>query len=375
MTARLLSVACRALCGGVILVAATFGTARAAVQKQALTPLDHKAFFHPELSISTAHAPLSEVQAAMPNRQAWQAFLQLDGTDRLASGRVSVFVDPRSGAVSNLMGAFPLIPGRGAGNTLSLQSLGEQLAAPVPAVDAGVVARAVRRFVVEHAALLGVEVAQLGPAKAVQVTPELWQVEMPQFYRGIPVRHARLAGSISQGNLVVFGAEAWGNVRRLSPAPKLSAADALAAGFAYAEGRASDDTVLASPRLEVVPLAPARHQKGEGFGGPIGAGYRHRLVWTFVFRRLPSHARWEVLVDAHNGEVMSFQDVNLYAEREVTGGVYPLANTEICSEPAQCGEMQLGHPMPFANTGLAAPQDFTSSAGTYDFTAASPPPR
>ena len=55
----------------------------------------------------------------------------------------------------------------------------------------------------------------------------------------------------------------------------------------------------------------------------MGRGYGHRLVWTFVFQRPPEDARWEVLVDAHTGEVLAFQDINHYVQRQVTGGVYP----------------------------------------------------
>ena len=42
--------------------------------------------------------------------------------------------------------------------------------------------------------------------------------------------------------------------------------------------------------------------------------------------------------------------------RTVKGGVYPVTSTEICPSPGQCGIMQPGWPMPFANTGLRRPQ-------------------
>ena len=46
------------------------------------------------------------------------------------------------------------------------------------------------------------------------------------------------------------------------------------------------------PRLEIVPTAPPEHQRGEGFAGPVGAGYGHRLVWVFTFQRPPDEAQW-----------------------------------------------------------------------------------
>jgi hypothetical protein len=203
--------------------------------------------------------------------------------------------------------------------------------------------------------------------RSVQVNPDLWQVSIEQTYNGIPVRHGRLAASISHGNLVVIGTETWGDVRGLSTAAKVSAADALTAGFNHAGGRAAGDEIRRPLALKILPVAPQEHQQGEGFAGPVGAGYRHRLVWTFVFQRRPEHALWEVIVDAHDGELLAFQDITQYASHSITGGVYPLTSTEICPNAQTCGTMQSGWPMPFANTGLAAPNNFTNSAGVFNW--------
>ncbi|HYH47683.1 MAG TPA: endopeptidase, partial [Thermoanaerobaculia bacterium] len=191
---------------------------------------------------------------------------------------------------------------------------------------------------------------------------------IPQTYKGIRVRDARLAGSISHGNLVVLGTEVWGNVRGLDPNPRLTAADALVAGFTYAGGRSVMDELLRQPTLEILPTAPRQHQLGEGFGGPVGAGYGHRLAWIYAFRRTPETEAWEVMVDAHSGEVLAFQDANHYVKQQITGGVYPLTNTEICPNAATCGILQSGWPMPFADTGLASPNNFTNSAGIFEYT-------
>jgi hypothetical protein len=193
-------------------------------------------------------------------------------------------------------------------------------------------------------------------------------VSIPQAYAGVVVRDARLGATISHGNLVLLGTETWGDVRGLDAKPRLSASQALDAGFAYADGRFPEDIIVRSPRLEIVPFAPPEFQVGEGFGGPLGQGYRHRLVWSFVFQRAPEDPRWEVLVDAHDGEVIAFQDENQYVRRSIVGGVYPLTNTGICPSPDTCGVMQLNWPMPFADTGFPAPA-FTNSHGVYNYTA------
>jgi hypothetical protein len=341
--------------------------ASAATPKEPTAFLDHKAFYRPELSISTSNAPLEDVLAQLMNRGAWEGFLLARGDDP-RKPRTPAWIDPRSGAATNLVGAFPIIPGRGVGNRLTLADLSRTLGRPVSTVDGEVVGALVRAFARTHRDILGIDVTQLGEARATQVTPDLWQVSLPQEYQGVPVRDGRLIGSISHGNLVVIGTEVWGDVRLQDATPAVKAPQAVEAGFAYAEGRTAEDLIVREPRLEIVPLAPQDLQNGEAFAGPVGSGYGHALVWTFVFQRPPEDARWEVMVDAKGGEVIAFQDINRYERRQATGGVYPLTSTEICPDAARCGTMQSGWPMPFADTGLAAPNNVTSSAGIFDWT-------
>ena len=333
--------------------------------KDSSSYLGLREFFKPELYISSSNKPLEETLQVLPNRADWETFLEAREN---AGQPVKAFIDPRSGAATNLISAFPLIPGDGVGNAVGLADLSARLGRPVEAVDRGAVAEAVLAFVHENRRQLGVDTAQLGQARADQVTADLWQISIPQTYHGIPVRDARLAASISHGNLVVVGTETWGDVRGLSPKPQIASGAAVDAGFAHAGGRSAVDEILRQPRLEILPTAPQEHQRGEAFGGPVGAGYDHRLVWTYVFNRPPEDEAWEVIVDAHSGEVLAFQDINHYAAHQVTGGVYPITSTEICPTPETCGTMQSGWPMPFADTGLVSPNNFTNSAGVFDWT-------
>ena len=343
--------------------ALSIGTAWAAKPKEASSSLDAREFFRPELYISSSNVPLENALPQLANRAAWDAFI----AGRAADGGMRAFIDPRSGAATNIIGSFPLIPGDGAGNQVTLASLSGRLGRQVARVDEGVVAAAVMQFIRAHRDVLGIDVSQLGVATARQANSDLWHVNVPQVVNGIPVRHGRLAAAISHGNLVVIGTEVWGDVS-IETTPHLSAEQALDAGFSFAEGRTAADKILRAPVLEVVPFAPPEHQKGEGFDGPIGSGYGHRLAWTFWFQRSPEHAEWEVMVDAVTGEVIAFEDRNEYVSKQATGGVYPLTNTGICPTPQTCGTMRLGWPMPWANTGLAAPNDFTNSAGLYNYT-------
>jgi hypothetical protein len=333
----------------------------AAEPKQIATPLDSKAFFKPDLYISSSQQPLQDVLAQLPNRASWDRFLAGDRAGWANPQDLAVWIDPRSGAATNILGAYPLIPGDGFGNSLTAATGARDTS------GAAGVERALRQFIRAHADVLGIDPSQLGTPTISPVTDELWQARFPQAYQGVPVRHGQLVATISHGNLVLVGTETWGNIRDLSVRPEIPAEAALQAGYAFAEGPSPDETLLQQPKLELIPFAPAQFQSGEAFAGPIGQGYGHRLVWSFVFQRPPEDARWEMLVDARTGDVLAMQDINHYVERQFTGGVYPLTNTGICPNAQTCGTMQSNWPMPFADTGFAAPNNFTSSAGIFNY--------
>src|SRR5262249_45109923 len=160
------------------------------------------------------------------------------------------------------------------------------------------------------------------------VTPELWHVQIPQIVNGVPVRYAHIAATLNNGNMVLFGAEMWGNVT-IDTRPAFSADEAVEAGFAYAGGRTVGGVLWSPAQLEIIPTAP---------GGDQGA-YGHVLAWVFGFQREGQVERWEVLVNARDGEVVAFQDTNQYEARKVQGGVYPLTNTGICPANTTCGAM------------------------------------
>ncbi len=330
--------------------------------------LQSREFVAPELIVGSRNVPLAEISRELPNRGAWEAF----EAEHAASGEaLHVFIDPRSGAATNIMASTPLLPGDGRGNRVTLAELSARLGRAVTHVDAAVVAQAARRFVIERADLLGIDAAQLGTLRAAQVTDTLWQVGVSQALGGVSVRNARLVLTISHGNVVAVGTEEWGEVG-IRTQPELGAEKALDAGFEYAGGRSLGDVLLQPPQLEILVAAPAAERAGEAYAGPPGRGYAHRLAWSFVFQRPPEDARWEVLVDARSGDVLAFQDTNDYIQRQLTGGVYPVTSTGVCPNNATCGTMQSQWPMPFADTGLAAPASFTNSAGIYDYAGLAP---
>ncbi len=327
--------------------------------------LEGRAFSRPELYIPTSTLPLREALPQLSNRDAWQRFLAASAAPAAIPlcpicdvEPLPVFIDPRSGAAANILGAFPLLPGSGVGNHVTLGDVSARLGRRVGELSPEVVAELVLRFVSEHAEVLGIDPRQLGRVNAAALTPELWQFNVAQTHAGLAVRHARLAGTIKHGNLVLIGAESWADVVGLDPQPRLDASAALDLGFGWADGRALADVIESRPRLEVLPVSSG--------SDAFARGYAHRLVWSFTFRREPEVARWEVLVDAHTGDVLSFADTNSYMNRHITGTVFPMTNTDICPDAARCGVAQKGWPMPDADT--AQPQPFANGAGVYNYT-------
>ncbi|MCI0413663.1 endopeptidase, partial [bacterium] len=323
--------------------------------------LEHKAFFKKDLSISSANAELENVILQLPNRQEWDRFFAKYGS------HFRVYVDPRSATPTNIMGHIPLIPGDGVDNRVTMEDVARKIRRNVQQIDAAVVADVLKQFIHENHKTLGLDVRQMSKVQATQVAETLWQVSIPQQVRGIPVRYGRIVATISHGNLILIGTESWGDVR-MDTVAKVPKEKAIEKGFAHVDGKSHRDKFWKDATLEIIPYAPAEYQSGESFNGPVGKGYRHRLVWTYGFSRDPDLAQWEVMVDAETEELISFQDANQYVKEEIQGGVYPLTSTEVCPSNEFCGVMQSNFPMPWANTGLASPNNFANSAGVFEYT-------
>jgi hypothetical protein len=314
--------------------------------------LASQAFFKPELTIPSGHVPLEEALPKLSGSgaSAWDDFFARNGRG------FTVYVDAKTGTATNIMGAVPLIPGKGVGNKLTLDSVSKRLNRLVARVDGAVVADLVLQFIEANQAAIGVDMLQLGEPRVEQITGDLWQVSIPQQLKGIPVRHGRLAATISHGNLVLLGTESWSNVD-ISPLPLMSAEQAMVVGNERFGLYESPPSLWKVPTLEIVPVA---HE---------GAGFGHQLVWSYGFQLPGEHEHWKVTVDATRGEVLSLEDDNHYLDATIKGGAYVLTNTDTCTATATCGVMFANTPMPWADTGFAIPNNYTDSAGVFDYTA------
>jgi trimeric autotransporter adhesin len=310
--------------------------------------LRQKEYFLPEMYIGNRAASYAEVSKQLANRTAVDSFVAKYGG--------SILFDPRSGFPMSITASIPLIPGNGVGNQIKLNKQ----------VDSKIVAKLFKDFVIKNQAALGIDVNQMGPVKAVKINDRLWDINIPQQVNGIPVRWGSFVAVVNSGNIILQGAATWGNVK-IDTNPKISAQQAMDLGFLYAGGKVSADLIWKEPALEIIPISPSNFNI-ENFAGQVGTGYGHRLAWVFGFQRAPENPRWEVVVDAHTSEVLAFEDKNSYIDKQIVGGAYPLTDTGICPDNIRCGILQPGTPMPFADTGFSAPNDFTNSAGTFDYT-------
>ena len=338
-------------------LASLFSPAPAAPAEAA--SLRDRSFADESLYLADVDEPYDVLAERLPNAAAWRRYREELGVPS------RVWIDPRSGAPVNLLTRVPLLPGSGLGNNVKLADVERLLGRPVPAVDAAVAGDAVAAYARLHAEVLGIDIAQLGAPLAESVADGLWHVWVPQRAGGVPVRDAGLAATLRHGNLVLLGLEGWGDVR-LDLQPRLSADEALEVGFEFAGGRRVEDRLVDGPRLELLLTAAPGETEAKPFAGEIGAGYGHRLAWTFVFQRPSEAGDWEISVDAHDARVLGLGDARSTADqRRLTGGVYTMTNTDICPSAERCGTLQSGFPMPFADTGLAGASAFTDSAGRF----------
>ena len=257
----------------------------------------------------------------------------------------NALLDPRSGRWGTLLLARPLFPG--AGNELRW----DDLAVTPPATDRDLQKVAWDAFVhhlEEHWSVLRVDIGELAHPGLVTVHAggRLVQIKAPRVVDGRPVRDSYLSATIRHGNLTLLGARAWGDVTT-SASPSLTAEAAILRAREVLAGEGLS-ALWRKSSLAFVPLARGVDPDKV----PLAEGYSYRLVWV-LRPEFPSDpiADWEVLVDAHSGELLALQDLTSYAStRAVVGGVFPGSNGEVT------------YPMPFIGLTNGG-ETFTADSG------------
>jgi len=250
---------------------------------------------------------------------------------------------------------IPLLPGRG--NKLALADL--KLAHAGGPTVADVEAK-VRAFLADFPELLNLSGFDLRLDAKSTVNAgddkQLWSVELQQYHRGVPVEGAKVYFRINNGNIVQLGAERVAEVRT-SAKPRIDRAAALAAVVQALGFRVDDIRQILDPgTLKFVPALTAGEQPAETYKGAPGSGYRHLLVWEVKFRRAGDPVTWQAQVDAKSGQILSIVDANDYVAAQVSGGIYPVTN----SDP------EVVRPLPFTNVTNGSAK-VTDAAGNYDY--------
>lgn len=302
-----------------------------AVESPAVNTLAPAPFKTEVLNVSDRSAPSDHLSDARYRNAA----------RRLGTAESAAMIDRRTGRFTTLMPGTPLIPGSGFGNSLQW--------AKAPAdtqARAEEVGRAFRGWLLANADALNIHPEELvEQARVSPITQDYYHIHQPRRIDGIPVRDAAIVATVKFGNLILVGLIDWGDVQKQTPALDIAqAADALARGVvSHAPG-----PMWKNPELVYVPVATP----DGGVDGSSGLGYR--LAYALYPRFADPQGRFEALVDARNGEVLSIQDTIHYAAsvRSVAGGVFPVSNNGI----GPGGTEQAAWPMPFI--------DVTTPSGT-----------
>ncbi len=311
----------------------------AAVVEPEASAIRDKTFRDPDLVIIERFVPGAEA----PAHGASRAMADLGA---LGVAPDLAYLDLRSRRWATLMPVQPLLPGTGAGNELTWESL--ELDPPrSPAEHRDLAWGALTGYLRDHQDALRIDVAELRDPGNVMVHEGggLVQIHAPRRVGGVDVRDSFLTAVIRHGNLILFGARNWGDVTT-SSVPTIPADQAIAA----AQSHLGSITASAWRKSELafVPVAAP------------GDGVAFRLVWVLHPGIDGDLGTWEALVDAHSGELLSFQDLNQYAStRELEGGVFPQTNDGIGPE----GMEQPDYAMPFMDLINAGDTLFTDSGG------------
>ena len=247
---------------------------------------------------------------------------------------------------------YPILPG--AGNLMTHAEVGRYGERTLELAD---VERLVRGFIDRYPGLLRVDprTLRLDPTRSGGAgNGRVWFVELQQFHRGVPVEGASVFFRINNGNLVQFGADRIGDVR-VKMVPRSDRPRVFRQLLRKLGIRSSElSEIVNAGTLKIHPALTPGERPGHAFRGRPGAGYAHRLVWEFVFRRVDDPTTYKAVVDAHSRELLQILDLNRYAE--VKGGVYPTTNTD--------PETVVGFPFATVSNGGTK---ITDASGSYDY--------
>ena len=294
-------------------------------------PVAAKTYAAPGLTIASVHQPLAKLPADLASR------LQQQLTALGVSAAYASY-DLRAGHWGTLAPGKPLVPGRGAGNSLTWAGLGRT----TPSTDAAYKQAAWQAFtgwLDANRAILGVASSELGmPVVSSYEDRRLVHMSANRVVNGVAIRQSFVQATLNNGNLVLYGSYNWAPIG-ISTTPAISSAQAQG----VVQSHLSGFSIRGWRRSELV-LFPFTN--GDASPANEGHGYRYRLAWALAPQVARTYGGWEALVDAHSGELLAFYDTNQYLDqKKVVGSVYPISNDGQSPNGIPDGVEQPGLPM------------------------------
>jgi fibronectin type 3 domain-containing protein len=308
-----------------LLASALAGPAWAIRPKGKANPLDGHVVVSPETRtmsqvvdfrlLGSALTP-AQLKSILPTLEAFDAFEAASGTRWIAN------FDRVTGKPSLIEGGLPWIPGSGMGNQIRAEEIGATEAeAAGNSVPVEIVADKARRLLETYPALFGVDTADLELMRGASgpMLDYLYYVDFQWTWHGIPVENAHVVFRLNSGNLVQIGQEnVCDSIKKLDPEPLVSRDLAWQALWSRIGGKDPGDQILEPGRLSILPVSSKALLSGDEVDP--GAGMEYRLIWTLQFSRAGQMGSWQARIDAHGGELVSFEDINAYGH--IQGGVY-----------------------------------------------------
>lgn len=314
--------------------------------KENLSGLDHISLASPQLRTVETNRQAQNLEHLLPEQEAASRFIKANGEGW------SVWFDLRRGRPSLIDGgAIPFIPGHA--NSLRWENYvsgcKDSSCIPLEKVE-----KLARDFLWEWNDLLKVDPEELilDPLGSGPTGDSYYLLRFQWAPSGIPVEGASVYFRINGGNILQIATTKIGDLK-LDMAPYLSAETASQILSGYMGGLTDNDKVLEGDRLVIVPVTP-RGEDSNLFNGRFGEMIDYRLCYKLVFEREGVIGRWESLVDAHTGELLSFKDSNVYGS--VRGTIYGNDDKENI----------LNLPLPFVKTDLPTPYNFADFAGRFE---------
>lgn len=309
--------------------------------------LDSLTYMAPELRIVETPEDFRMIKEGFATSEGIAKFLLENNSSWTAT------VDVRRGVTTLLDGgAIPFIPGPA--NSLAWESFGADCRS-IRCISRDKIELLSREFLDKYAGLFPVKQEELvmDPDGTIPIGESFYLVRFRWVVNHIPVEGASIFFRINNGNLLQVAST---NIAPLTidTTPRFTPETAWQILNDYlGEYRLSEkDEILESGELVIIPTT-VKGLDTETYTGTVGGMSSYNLAYRLVFSRPDIQGTWEALIDAHTGEMLRFVDINRYGR--IHGGIR--ASDGLPPEEDRS--------FPYADTGLASPNDYSDQAGMF----------